>query len=143
MKKNLKLPINFSSMVKGTKVTTCSIEESIAQSIMMQITTHYGEVAGRPDFGSTIWDLEFNQLIKVYEWEYQVKKSLIETINKYEKRLKEVEATVKLIQVEKESNIQAKRGIRKQATIYVKGTIIQYNIPFNFNTTLYISPLSQ
>ena len=39
-----------------------------------------GEVIGREDFGSMIWDLEFNQLVKISDWEEGVKNSLIKTI---------------------------------------------------------------
>ena len=139
----LKLPVNFNAILKGEKVATCNIEESIAQSIMTQITSRYGEVSGRPDFGSEIWELEFNQLVKVYEWEEDVKKSLIRSIKKYETRLYDVEVDVNLSEFEKESSTNIRRDVRRKADIYVKGKIIYQDIPFHFSTTLYISPLSQ
>lgn len=141
--KHIRLPINFSSVLKGEKTSSCSIEESIAQSIMMQITSRYGEVAGRPDFGSDIWELEFNQLVKVYEWEEKVKQSLLRTINAYEKRLYDVDVTVHLSEFENESSVRIKSEIRRKADIYVRGKILYQDVPFHFNTTLYISPLSQ
>jgi len=130
-------------MLKRKPPLSCSLEESIAQSIMTQITCSYGEVAGRPDFGSQIWELEFNQLVKVYEWEETVKKSLIKTIELYEKRLYDVEVFVKLKEFEKESSVNVRRDIRKKADIIVNGKIIYQELPFHFSTTLYISPLSQ
>ncbi|OEK09824.1 lysozyme [Flavivirga aquatica] len=141
--KYIKLPINFSSLIKGKDSSSCSLEESIAQSIMMQITSRYGEVAGRPDFGSDIWELEFNQLVKVYEWEEDVKQSLLKTINLYEKRLYDVDVTVNLSEFEKESSLRRRRDIRRKADIFVTGKIIYQDLPFHFNTVLYISPLSQ
>ncbi|MGB0879541.1 MAG: GPW/gp25 family protein [Polaribacter sp.] len=141
--KHIRLPINFSSVLNGQKPNSCSLEESIAQSIMMQITSRYGEVAGRPDFGSDIWELEFNQLVKVYEWEEKVKQSLLRTISTYEKRLYDVNVTVNLNEFEKESSIRVKSDIRRKADIFVRGKIIYQDVPFHFNTTLYISPLSQ
>lgn len=124
-------------------MSSCSLEESIAQSIMMQITSRYGEVASRQDFGSKIWELEFNQLVKVYEWEEDVKQSLIDTITKYEKRLYDIDVTVNLSEFEGESSIRHRKDIRRKADIYVEGKIIYQDIPFHFNTTLFISPLSQ
>jgi len=141
--KYIKLPINFSSLINGKASSSCSLEESIAQSIMMQITSRYGEVAGRPDFGSAIWELEFNQLVKVYVWEEEVKQSLIKTINKYEKRLYDVEITVNLSEFEGESSARHRRDIRRKADIFVTGKIVFQELPFHFNTTIYISPLSQ
>ncbi len=141
--KHIKLPINFSSVLAGNPLKTCSMEESIAQFIMMQITCKYGEVAGKPDFGSEIWELEFNQLVRVYEWEEKVRKSLLETITKYEKRLYDVEVGVSLNEFEKESNSQVQRGVCRKADISVTGKIVYQDLPFHFSTTLYISPLSQ
>lgn len=141
--KYLKLPIDFSSVLKGKELKTCPVEESIAQSIMLQITSRYGEVAGRPRFGSDIWELEFNQLVKIYEWEENVKNSLLKSIETYEKRLYDVEVTVSLKEVGSELNAKEARNIRRKADIYVSGKVIYKELPFHFTTTIYISPLSQ
>jgi phage baseplate assembly protein W len=130
-------------MLQAKKASSCSLEESIAQSIMMQVTSRYGEVAGRPDFGSDIWELEFNQLVKIYEWEEKVKQSLVKTIELYEKRLYDVDVVVKLSEFERESTTRIMRDIRRKAEIFVNGTIIHQDVLFHFNTTIYISPLSQ
>lgn len=139
----IKLPINFSNALKGNRKDTCSLEESIAQFIMTQITCRYGEVAGKPDFGSEIWNLEFNQLVKIYEWEEKVKKSLFNTIEKYEKRLTNIEVNVSLSEIDNEVQTKGYSEIRRKAIIFVNGNIIHSGVPFHFNTTIYISPLSQ
>ena len=141
--KYIKLPVNFASLLNGSASSSCSLEESIAQCIMMQITCRYGEVAGRPDFGSEIWELEFNQLVKVYEWEEHVKQSLYKSISKFEKRLYDIDVKVYLSEFEKESNLRTRRDIRRKADIFVTAKIIYQDLPFHFNTTVYISPLSQ
>ena len=56
----LKMPLQLQSAV-AKKLQRCSYQESIAQHIMLLILSHHGEVIGREDFGSMIWDLEFNQ----------------------------------------------------------------------------------
>ena len=101
----LKMPLQLQSAV-AKKLQRCSYQESIAQHIMLLILSHHGEVIGREDFGSMIWDLEFNQLVKISDWE-------------------EVS------------------HIRRKAQITVTGTMDRTNEKFNFNTSLYISPLSQ
>lgn len=89
----LKMPLQLQSAV-AKKLQRCSYQESIAQHIMLLILSHHGEVIGREDFGSMIWDLEFNQLVKISDWEEGVKNSLIKTIEKYEKRLRNVDVNV-------------------------------------------------
>ena len=64
----LKMPLQLQSAV-AKKLQRCSYQESIAQHIMLLILSHHGEVIGREDFGSMIWDLEFNQLVKISDWE--------------------------------------------------------------------------
>mgnify|MGYP000976556229 CR=1 FL=1 len=132
----LKMPLQLQSAV-AKKLQRCSYQESIAQHIMLLILSHHGEVIGREDFGSMIWDLEFNQLVKISDWEEGVKNSLIKTIEKYEKRLRNVDVSVILLEIEKVSHI------RRKAQITVTGTMDRTNEKFNFNTSLYISPLSQ
>lgn len=139
----IKLPLDFSSMLKGKSNAQCSVEESIAQYIMMQVTCRYGEVAGRHDFGSDIWELEFNQLVKIYEWEERVKTSILETITKYEQRLKEVKVDVSLSEIDEDMNSKSYSEVRRKAIIDVSGIMVQTGVAFNFNTTIFVSPLSQ
>ena len=141
--KYLKLPIDFSGMLQGGTQNRCLIEESIAQYIMMQITSRYGEVAGRTDFGSDIWELEFNQLVKIYEWEERVRVSLLESIVKYETRLTDIKVGVSLSEIDTDIESEKYSQVRRKAVINVSGNIIQTGIAFNFNTSLYVSPLSQ
>lgn len=139
----LKLPIDFSMLTRGMKVERCSKEESIAQNIMMIITSRYGEVVGRYDYGSDIWELEFSQLVKINEWEEQVRTSLVESINKYEKRLKNIKVEVLLSEVDDDFSNTKNSQIRRKAKITIKGIMVANEVPFNFSTLLYISPLSQ
>lgn len=138
----LKLPIDFSNLIKGGRVERCSKEESIAQNIMMIITSRYGEVVGKEDFGSDIWELEFNQLVKINKWEEQVRNSLIISINKYEERLRDIHIDVVLSEVDDDFSNKENVHIRRKAEITVKGIMKDNDVPFHFNTLLYISPLS-
>lgn len=137
----LKMPLQLPSAV-NRKLQRCSYQESIAQHIMLLILSHNGEVIGREDFGSMIWDLEFNQLVKISDWEEGVRNSLINTISKYEKRLRNVNVDVTLLEIEEE-NVNKMSHIRRKAQIVVTGTMDRTNEKFNFSTSLYISPLSQ
>lgn len=141
--KYIKLPINFSDLVNGKSGQVCSYEESIAQYLMMMITSRYGEVVSRADFGSAIWELEFNQLVKVYEWEEQVQRSLEDTIAKYEPRLSDLKIDVVLDQIDLDLNVDEPSQVRKQASISVEGKIKHSGTRFTFNTQLLVSPLSQ
>lgn len=121
----------------------CSVNESIAQNIMMIITCRYGEVAGKSDFGCEIWELEFNQLIKIHEWEDIVESSILKSVSKYEKRIKNVKIKVSLKEVDDDIRSKSYSQVKRKAIINIAGNLIDRDDVFNFNTSIYVSPLSQ
>lgn len=137
----LKLPLDLPAALGG-QLKRCSYEESIAQNIMMMIVSKYGEAESKDDYGSVIWNLEYNQTVFNQDWEENVKKSLEKTIAKYEHRLKDIQVNVELTEVEEEIRNKYPNA-RRRVRIGVKGLLILNDNPFHFNTYLYISPLSQ
>ena len=137
----LKLPLDFSAALKG-RMERCSYEESIAQHIMMLIVTHHGEMEGKNDYGSIIWDLEYNQAVINNDWEDTVRKSLEKTITDYERRLKDIRVQVALTEVEEEIRNKYPNA-RRRVRISVIGYMVSNGKPFHFSTYLYISPISQ
>ncbi len=137
----LKLPLDLSGALNG-QIQRCSYEESIAQHLMMLVVSRHGEVEGREDYGSIIWDLEFNQVLKNEDWEDKVRRSLEATIIKYEPRLKDVHVRVELTEVEEDVRNKFPNA-RKRVRLWVSGLIVRNDQQFNFNTHLYISPISQ
>ncbi|WP_255680878.1 GPW/gp25 family protein [Flavobacterium pisciphilum] len=138
--KYLKYPVNFKALTRGSQENFCKIEESIAYNIMMIITTSFGEIPETPNYGTIIWDLEFNQHIKKRDWEDLVRKSLFESITEFEKRLILGEVTISLDEIDDK---ELSSSIRRKAIVVVTGSIIESSIPFNFHTKLNISPISQ
>ena len=137
----LKLPLDLSRTLNG-QMQRCSYEESIAQHIMMLIVSRYGEVEGKEDYGSVIWDLEFNQVLKNADWEEKVRQSLEATITKYESRLKNIHVRVELTEVEEDVRNKFPNA-RQRVRVWVNGVMVRNDQQFNFNTHLYISPISQ
>ena len=138
--KYLKYPIDFNSLLKGNNINQCEIQESIAYNIMLIITTSFGEIPEKKEFGSIIWDLEFDQHISRRTWEEQVRNSLFESISKNEHRLNLTSVFITLDEVEDK---ELKMSIRRKANIIVKGIIKNSLVPFDFHTKLNISPISQ
>lgn len=139
--KYLKLPLRL-QYATNRKLARCSYEESIAQQIMLLILSHNGEVIGKDGFGSLIWELEFNQLVKISDWEDGVRNSLLQTIKNFEPRLSEVDVNVALSEIEEENRTNISH-VRRRAMITVTGKIIKTATPFHFSTSIHISPLSQ
>lgn len=140
----LKIPLDFSGVTKGnfSRDKRCSLEESIAQHLMIIATSKQGEVFGRPNYGSEIWDLEFNQLVKINKWEENVKDSLYKAFVEYELRLRDIEVSVRLSEIDSDTET-TDVYVRRKAEIKVFGIINETDTSFNFATLFYISPLSQ
>ena len=138
--KYLKYPLSFKSLVNGFNQNYCELEESIAYNIMLIITTSFGEIPEKPEYGTIIWDLEFNQHIKKRDWEELVRNSLFEAISINELRLNLTNITITLDEVN-ESDL--KLSIRRKANIIIDGILKNSLVPFNFHTKLNISPISQ
>jgi phage baseplate assembly protein W len=136
----IKYPIVLNSLLKGSKESYCDLQESIAYCIMLIVTTSFGEIPETPEYGTIIWDLEFNQHIKKRDWEELVKNSLFESISKFEKRLDLTSVIVTLDEIEEKD---LKLSIRRKANIIINGIIKNSLVPFNFHTKLNISPISQ
>ena len=66
----------------------------------------------------------------------------MQSITAYERRLKDVRVDVHLSEIE-EDLLGKNPNIRRQASITVHAQIESTDIPFVFNTLVYISPLSQ
>lgn len=137
----LKLPLDLSEGLHR-QMQRCSYEESIAQHIMMLIVSRHGEVEGKEDYGSIIWDLEFNQVLKNADWEEEVRKSLEATITKYESRLKDIHVRAELTEVEEDIRNKYPNA-RQRVRLWVSGVMNRSDEQFNFSTHLYISPISQ
>ena len=137
----LKLPLDLSRTLNG-QMQRCSYEESIAQHIMMLIVSRYGEVEGKEDYGSVIWDLEFNQVLKNADGEEKVRQSLEATTTKYESRLKDIHVRVELTEVEEDVRNKFPNA-RQRVRVWVNGVMVRNDQQFNFSTHLYISPISQ
>ncbi|UCD17292.1 MAG: GPW/gp25 family protein [Candidatus Zixiibacteriota bacterium] len=65
-----------------------SLHDSISYSVALILSTHVGRLPFQPDFGCGIWELEYSDLYTVNKSD--VRASLRNAIDKYEKRLYDV-----------------------------------------------------
>ena len=85
---NYKLPFRpLNLMASNGQVETCDVFESIAQNIMLLITTKKGENRYDENYGNDVWDVEFDNGVTTVMWENIFIKSLIRQIQDYEPRL--------------------------------------------------------
>jgi phage baseplate assembly protein W len=134
------LPLRFDEIINKKQHNSCSLEESIAQNLHLLVSTYHGESAYAEDYGCSIWDEEFKTQLDV-KWKEEVRRSIMNAIEKFEPRL--ALSDVKVDLSDHESRQQTGIQVRRKLIITISGTIRKTNESFNFKKTLFISPLSQ
>lgn len=135
-----KLPFDYTKLTTGEDATKVTIEESLAQFISVIITTIFGEYKYDPEFGTVIWDTDFNLLANPNQLKDLIKESVHEKVNQYEKRLKVTEVTLGVNEntLSYETNIR----VKKRLDIVVYGIIKNTNQPYYYKSSYFLAPFS-
>lgn len=142
-KSNYKLPFRpLNLMASNGQVETCDVFESIAQNIMLLITTKKGENRYDENYGNDVWDVEFDNGISTTIWENIFVKSLIRQINTYESRLQNPKVQAYITFVEHNYDTRGYTEVKKKVRIGINARLESTGENFNFSTELYLSPMS-
>ena len=133
-------PFNFTRFFEKKELKKLSLRDSISQFISVIITTYFEEYSFDENFGCEIWESDFDLLVSPNVLKEQIKKSLNEQINTYEKRLSNIDVNIELM--ESLSSKTNKVRLKKYLYITIRGTIIKTNDPFVFTGDFYLAPLS-
>ncbi len=106
----------------------------------MVITTAYKEYKHDEEFGSEIWECDFDVLSNINNLKEKIKISLIEKISKFEKRLNNTKVVVILGETYIPDINQTR--LKKQLIIKISGNLKKTNEPFSFEGRYFIAPLS-
>lgn len=140
---NYYLPLEFDKIILKKRNPVCSMEDSIKQFLNLILTTHLGEYRYDTRFGCKIWDLNYSNIHSVNKWKESFKKQVTGSIIASEKRLKNVEVKIQLIDPttpDKNEKISAKH--RQKIIISVEGIMSRTNKPFYHQEVIFFSPLS-
>lgn len=142
-KSNYKLPFRPLNLIASNgQVETCDVFESIAQNIMLLITTKKGENRYDENYGNDVWDVEFDNGISTTIWENIFVKSLIRQINTYESRLQNPKVQAYITFVEHNYDTRGYTEVKKKVRIGINARLESTGENFNFSTELYLSPMS-
>jgi phage baseplate assembly protein W len=140
---NYKLPFRpLNLMASNGQIETCDVYESIAQNIMLLITTKKGENRYDEDYGNDVWDVEFDNGVSTIMWENIFIKSLTRLINDYEPRLSQPNIKANITYVEHGYDTKGFTEVKKKVKIGINAKLEATNENYNFSTELYLSPMS-
>jgi phage baseplate assembly protein W len=135
-----KIPLNFKKLTQGGDIPKVTIEESLAQYISLVITTIFGEYKYDDNFGTIIWETDFNLLANVNQLKDIIKDSVFEKVREYEKRLTVTDVTLGISEdtVSYATNIR----VKKRLDIVVYGIIKKTNQPYYYKSAYFLAPFS-
>ena len=140
---NYKLPFRpLNLMASNGQIETCDVFESIAQNIMLLITTKKGENRYDENYGNDVWDVEFDNGVSTVMWENIFIKSLIRQIQDYEPRLIQPNIKAHITYVEHDYETKGFTEVKKKVKIGINAKLESTDENYNFSTELYLSPMS-
>jgi len=137
-----KIPLKFENVLRGGELSTCDHVGSITKNLELIILTRFGEHRSNPAFGCEIWDLDFELIVSAGLWEEKLRQSLLKSVTSHEHRLSNITIAVAISDTERFNVLKPFPEIRKRVDIRVTGIIHKTGEPFNFNTNMFLSPLS-
>lgn len=135
-----KIPFDFKGLTKGQDIRKVTIEESLAQFISLIITTIFGEYKYDDNFGTMIWETDFNLLANANQLKDTIKDSVFSKVKEYEKRLTVTDVTLSV----SEDTVSYTKNIRvkKRLDIVVYGIIKKTNQPYYYKSSYFLAPFS-
>jgi phage baseplate assembly protein W len=137
-----KIPLQLSSLLEGNELPNCDLKESITKTLELIIMTRFGEHRHDPTFGCEIWDLDFELIVSENKWEEKLRQSLLKSITTHEHRLSGIQLNVAITEIEKFHLLKQYAEIKKRVDIHLTGIIHKTGESFNFNNSLFLSPLA-
>lgn len=138
-----KLPFQPASLFKdGGEIKVCSLAESIAQNIMLLITTKQGENRYNDEYGNAVWNIEFDNAATNVLWEETFQDSLAQLIREYEPRIVNPDIKVHTSFVEHSYKTKKFSEVKKKAAIGINARLAESGELFSFSTEIFLSPMS-
>ena len=136
------LPLDFQAITKKKDIKVCNFYRSIAQNIFIILTTKYGECRFYSDFGSEVWEWDFQHIPNENTWIAQMTNLITKTIVKYETRLYDIKVEMNIKQEEIMDTAKVAFRIKRKMEVVVTGIVKETREPFNFRQSLFLSPIS-
>lgn len=140
-----KIPFDFASVLDETRgyANVCTELESIDQHIEMLIGTYPGENCFDGEYGTRIWEMDFERIVSLDTWKNRFTECLSQSISKYEKRISDCEYRLEVTDVLKESAVSRNVSVRKKVEIFINATVNSTGERCSLYYTLFLGPLSK
>lgn len=141
MNSYLTIPLQTKVLFEGGDHPTCDLNMSIAHCIHLVNTTSLGECSFDEDFGTEVWNVDFDNLKSRNKIKTTLRDAILKSIKRNEKRLKDIRVDLQIKQ-EEINTVNSSNRIKKRVDIGIVGKVVKTNENFNYSEYFYIGPLS-
>lgn len=138
------LPMDVLAFFKDGVLPIVHEQESIAQHIHLLLTTVKEEHPADPAYGCELWDHQFDTVQTSGVWMDRMAHHMKELIERYEKRLTDVQVRAEIDQAEfkvKQATHVASR-LKRRLRITLTARFVRTNETFDFVDTMLVAPFS-
>lgn len=134
------LPLALDNLMHQHDHPTCSLKQSVIQNLHLLLTTAFGEYPADEGFGCSIWDNDFDNITSASKIKENIKQSIIQSVQEFEKRLGKVGVKL-LIHQEELPEIKGRR-VKKRIEITITGILLLTNDKFSHDYSFFAGPFS-
>lgn len=140
-----KLPLNISRFFteEGGHLDQYGELESIDRYLDLLLITCQGEHGFNQNFGTKIWDFDFENVVSKTAWEEKFVRYIRQAVEDNEKRLKDIDVQIHIRDVLREEAYMNSVTMHKRVDVVITGVVASTNKRHGFKYSLYMSPLSK
>ncbi len=135
------LPLSLHTVPRKKELSRCSLKQSVADNLHLVLTSSFNSLASDSEFGSSIWDADFDNISNQNKQKEMIIQSLQKVIQRYEKRLTNLRIEIRFSQEETPAVTPGVR-VKKKMQIVITGNIILTNEAIVYRDNFFVSPLS-
>lgn len=137
------IPFKCADIIEKKRQGTCALKDSIRQHIHLIFRTHFKEYRYNPEYGSVVWEKDFETIRSVHKWKNELSDAFYTPLVNFEKRLSNIQLATNLDELKiVDQSTQKVIEVRRRITVSVEGIITTTNESFYHTESIFFSPLS-
>lgn len=136
-----KLPLDLGSITAKKILPKCNQKESIAHHLHLILTTSFGELLSDVQYGSSLWDEDFDNVSYRNKQKENILRSITSTIAKYESRIEKVKVEMNVMQEEVPDRSTDPR-MKRKLDFVITAVMVATNENIVYRDSFFVSPLA-
>ena len=136
------IPLKPKQLIQKQRHPLAEIRQGVADYIHLILKTHLAEYRYDYRFGCYVWDQDFENIQSISKWENQMETQIKATIERYEKRLEQIDIKIRVEEPEAgEFDNKVPNRFKRRIHINVNGQLWKTRQAFQHQEFIYFSPL--